>query len=71
VYSVFGRYSAAKCGVEKVMHLPSTRTEALLLSTLVVVMLVRHLAVNGAGWPEPLEIYTIVELLLRVAKRKP
>jgi hypothetical protein len=53
------------------MHLASTRTEALLLGTLFIFMLVRHLLGNGPLWPEPLEVYTIVELVLRVANRKP
>jgi hypothetical protein len=53
------------------MHLASTRTEALLLSTLIFFMVVRHLLANGPTWPEPLEVYTVVELVLRAVKRKP
>jgi hypothetical protein len=53
------------------MHLVSTRTEALLLGTLTFFIVGRHLLADGPTWPEPLELYTIVELVLRAAKRKP
>jgi len=53
------------------MHLVNTRTEALLLGTLIFFIVVRHLLANGPKWPEPLEVYTIVELVLRAANRKP
>ena len=53
------------------MRPASTRTETLLLGTLVFFIVVRHLLAKGPTWPEPLEIYTIVELVLRAANRKP
>ncbi len=53
------------------MHLASTRTETLLLGTLILFMVVRHLLANGPMWPEPLELYTIADLVLRAANRKP
>jgi hypothetical protein len=52
------------------MHPASTRTEALLLSTLIVFMMVRCFLANGPVWPEPLEVYAIVELVLRAANRR-
>ena len=52
------------------MHPANTRTEALLLSILIVSIVVRHFLANGPVWPEPLEIYTVVELVLRAANQK-
>jgi len=53
------------------MHLASTRTEELLLGTLIFFMVVRYLLADGPTWPEPLELYTVVDLVLRAVNRKP
>jgi hypothetical protein len=49
------------------LHPANTLTERLLLGTVMLYMVVRHLLANGPAWPEPLEIYAIADLALKAA----
>ena len=47
------------------------RRDLLLLSALAFFIVIRHLLGEGSKWPEPLELFTMIELAIKVANRKP
>jgi len=53
------------------MHPVEKRRTMLLLFALAVFILMRHLSGSGPKWPEPLELFTVIELAIKVAGRKP